>query len=807
MGDWTESKYTETRFGGMDHAVEPHTLDRDGGFMSDEFNMVSRTQGLRNRMGWRPQNDLTLYVSSLPGTPKSPIALIPYDANITTVAEDDDDDDSGGDGGNGGVIGGLVDGGDDDVTPGGGGSGVSLTLTGPLAVVAEVPFTIAAQASGLYRGTNAHLDWGFQPDGTPSVSMSKGIRSGWDDNEWAASATVLTTDRSKTGVTATLKKVNAVQMTKNMGYSVASMIPSLSSPVPYRQNFQLTISCKLGGATQTGYAGNGRGVAVSWQAFDENNQSVSCHVRHSQVSWSNGVGTYNAYLSSVASTATKLKVTVTYAGESKTAEATISGVGLLRVPSALHVFGGGGTMRINAVGLDKSVLTIVASVDGETVDLSDYLQMNDGTDIDFTQGWDENNVWEHGIAAKTSAPAATLTLKLMNGQTEMASDTITIADGLAATISASPSPLYPGDSLTASASITATGHVITRFPENVVELQILAVEDDVFVDNAEGETELSASYDNVPDGTLTVQVLDMRPAEPLVLASLTIETSSYQTKLVQAINERLIAKGYTDNDLLDEDETDKWSLYTYGNLAMKDFVDGSVQNNGTCTFFGNSEMPAYADTDDEWYQDAYEKVIKAVTMQCSPTVSGTIKGSRYRGNMDSYVYGSGTQADPYVLEDKDVFKARVAAEGYNPSLDDEDCANAYDSYLHAMKGGTFEEGFVSGNMYALHHASLSLSYQCKKYTLTPKVSGTVDMYFASANKASTYETFSHAAPSAASTTAKCGTFQATANQASESQWFGGNGSSLSAETRQIGTTIGYCMTLYRAYIHYNFQHK
>ena len=190
MGDWTESKYHETRFGGMDKSVEPHTLDRDGGIMADEFNMMSRTQGLRTRNGWKVANDLSLYVSSLPGTPKSPLGLIPYIANITTVSEDDDDDDTGGDGGNGGVIGGLIDDGGDGGGGGGGSNPVSLTLTTPPAVVADVPFNISAAASAQYAGGSAHLEWDFQPDGQPGVSLTKGIRSGWSDRAWSAQATI-----------------------------------------------------------------------------------------------------------------------------------------------------------------------------------------------------------------------------------------------------------------------------------------------------------------------------------------------------------------------------------------------------------------------------------------------------------------------------------------------------------------------------------------------------------------------------------------------------------------------------------------
>ena len=737
MGDWTESKYTETRFGGMDHAVEPHTLDRDGGVMSDEFNMVSRTQGLRNRKGWRPQNDLTLYVSSLPGTPKSPLALIPFDVNITTVSEDDDDDDDGGDGGNGGVIGGLVDD-DDDGGGGGGGSGVSLTLTGPQAVVAEVPFTIASTASGQYRGSNAGLDWAFQPDGTPNVSMSKGIRSGWDDNAWSASAIVLTTDRSRTGVTATLKKGNDVQMSKNMGYSVASMIPSLSSPVPYRHQFNFTIPCTLGGATLSGYAGDGRGVAIAWQAFDENDQRVSCHVRHSQVEWANGVGTYHGYLSSVDSTAVKLKAVVTYAGESQTAEAAISGVGLLRVPSALHVFGNGGTMRINGVGLTPSSLSIVAQVDGDAVDLSDYLETTAGTPVSLATGWDENNVWEHDVQAKSSAPAATLTLKLMSGETELASGTITIASALTATIDTDES-IKPGETISATATISATGHTITRLPANVVELQILGIDDDVFVDNDDNELELSASYENAASGTYTVQVVDMR--DDTVLASAGVTVENIYGALAEAINERNLAKGNATSYTGDEGPE---NLASYAKAAMVDFIKESETDItvNTVVFYSSSNTGIYAtlaesgyDTDEEWMRDTYNKIKTALKRRINSDSSLTRTSLRKNANKSEsqhYDYIDGN----YVFEDIDDTIARAKQAAINDWPSD---FSTYGSVSHSISAYSKVTTTTTGPA-ANRGASVGLEQEAIRIRLNslPTVACTVIVYSGTAKYSSDY---------------------------------------------------------------------
>lgn len=637
MGDWTESKYTETRFGGMDKSVEPHTLDRDGGIMADEFNMQSRTQGLRTRKGWRPANDLTLYVSSLPGAPKSPLALIGFISNLVTVAEDDDDDDSGGDGGNGGVIGGLIDGGGDEgVTPGGHGSDVTLSLTGPQAVVAEVPFTIGAGANNTYSGGTARLEWDFQPDGEPSVSLTKGIRSGWDDNAWQAQATIWTADRTRTGVKMTLKKGNAVAATKNMGYSVASMIPDLPESITYRQSFTFKVSCKLGGAVQTDYAGNGRGVSLSWQALDSSDHPVSSHVVVTNGTWSNGEATFTGRLTSVAPTAAKLRLTVTYAGESKTDDSSIAGAGTMVAPSSLHVFAGGGTLRINATALEPSELSLAAYSGDTVVDLSEYLEMaDDGTPVGITTGWD-GNVWEHAVQAKTSAPGGTLTLKLMKGETEMASETITIVDSLTATIAA-PSSINVGEDIEATATIAATGFTLTRLPEGTVHLQIgnYAETDEP---NAENEFEITATMEDAVPGTHAVQVVYARASTPIAETSVVVLTM--KGALAEAINERVLAK--TGQNGTSTDEDDASTLRTAAISAITGFAKGSVNADGTFTPFdsSNHEIPD-AENTDAWYETAYDIVCSAKSLSGSATMevrSKTSSGS-YSYDPDWDYYG------------------------------------------------------------------------------------------------------------------------------------------------------------------------
>lgn len=813
MGDWTESKYHETRFGGMDKSVEPHTLDRDGGIMVDEFNMLSRTQGLRTRKGWKMAHDLSLYVSSLPGTPKSPLGLIPYIANITTVSEDDDDDDTGGDGGNGGVIGGLIDDGGDGGGGGGGSNPVSLTLTTPQAVVADVPFNISAAASAQYAGGSAHLEWDFQPDGQPSVSLTKGIRSGWDNQAWSAQATIWTADRTRTGVTATLKIGNTTKATKNMGYSVADMIPSLTSPVPYRQQFTFTVACKLGGATQTNYAGNGRGVAISWQALDADDNPVSCHVSCSQTGWADGVGTYSARLTSVSATAVKLKVIATYAGKSQTAEATIQGAGLLRLPSSLHVYGNGGTMRINAVALTPSSLSVVAQVGGQTVDITDYLEMAaDASRIDFSHGW-EDNVWEHSVRAKSGASAATLTLKLMNGEMELASDTITIASALTATIDTDES-IKPGENIEATATISATGYALARLPEGTVHLQI-GPNAEVNEPNAENEFEITGVMEEVASGSYVVQVVDMRDGTPLAQATVTVQTI-YEA-LAEAINERSLAMhgepvsiygggGHGEDGWYDGSETAS-TLAQAAIAAMTGYVKEIDLNQGTVTNFSSSNTGISASqpagkTEQQWMADVYAtiKTAKAVS-----TTSFSKEGSGrdgYASNQRSSNYDEATDTTSW-SETTDALFARTKTKMETDSQD-----IAYTSYGEAKQTSSYSGGNAGEYMAGLAYCSMTfnkLRVKCTSSVGYANFTRTVRWLGHSAKLGSNFSKLGHDIPNEGEYGYVLG--QQTASAGNDFDWSGWHASSFSPSFTWNSQSEGYYLYIDKGIMEFNFSHK
>jgi hypothetical protein len=815
MGDWTESKYHETRFGGMDRSVEPHTLDRDGGVMADEFNMLSRTQGLRVRRGWILSDDLALYVSSVPGRVKAPLSLIPYESNLVIVPADDPDDGSGGDGGNGGVVGGLT----PTAAPSSGrGSGpgpepepepepepdpdVTLALNAPATVVADVPFELSASATGGYNGANARLAWTFSPYRLASVSLSKGVRSGWAEGEWEAEATVRTADRSRTTLAAELSNGGLSEpAVATMAYVVPSMVPDLPATVPYRRDFTFTVSCEVGGSVQTDYAGNGRGVAFRWKAVrgeGAEEEELSCSVVVGGGSWSGGVGTYRARLSSIPATATKLRVVAVYAGESNGDDASVSGTGLLSAPASLHVYGEGAMLRINAVALDPSELSLVARVAGEPVALSDWLEMDDGEDIDLSDGWSDG-VWEHAVRARSSASAATLSLRLVSGETELAEADVAISDAISATVSAA-SPVVEGDAVEASAAVSAAGFTLARLPEGTVLLNIYDENGQTVGEggqNGYGETRVEAVSTTPVPGTYVVKALEAGSEEVLASTTVVVLTSAEAARkaLAEAINERILAKtgeagAYSMDDTLS-------TLWGGALAAMKNFANASgVAADGTYTAY--ADTAASTDIGDpsgqdalDWLEDAYAKVCTAKSMSAGyeTDMAGYECSSSYTGEVR---YDAEPPYEPVYVEDKASCQNKALARA---AWEEDADSRGWKAY----SGGS------TAKLYDAWVASLTAHYSDNRIRCTiasPSVAVHADYYFTgSSSYGGTWNSLGHAIAQQGQTTKL---FQNDCAAGGSFGWVDA-GNDRPALTCEGGG--GYEMSVAACIATYNFKHK
>lgn len=543
------------------------------------------------------------------------------------------------------------------------------------------------------------------------------------------------------------------------------------------------------------------GASYWWEAQKNGTWERTNRIPVNQTpSFSNGVLSGNAYIGNLAGY-DKIRLCVSYAGRNTVyAEASLvaSEVTITLGDDALHCWGAGTQLKIESDMLEYMTAAFYRGGD-TTEDITDL----QGEPIVF--GFSGTS-WQGDIQAAGGATAGTVVLKVMYNGVVQATKEITIETEFLADITVSGQSIIQGNSFDMSGSVASTMGELSRIPANAFKL--VAVQDDTTlaeINNVAGSQEVE--YESVTPtvaGTVYVRIIDNR--DGTTVAEEEVAVQSVKFALADAINERILANTGTAGTYSDEDSAS--TLRTAAISAINGYAKSAIAADGTFTAFSNSNHGiATATETTQWYAETYAIVKSAVAKQCNPSVSATLQGSRYSGNKDSNVSGSGTSQDPYVLEDKDLFKARVVSEGYNSSLDDDECQSQFSSYLHVIKGGTFEEGFVQGNSYAPHHASINYSYQCKKFKLTAYVSGNVDMYFTSASSPTNYATFGHAAPNALSTTAKCGAFQASANQESESGWVGGDGSGLPPEISQVGSRKGYMMTLNKAIIHYNFNHK
>ncbi len=250
MGEWTENKYTETRFGGVDAAHEPHTLDRDGGLMASIFNMLTRTQGLATRHGYRVIYDLQLNYTPAPGTPKPATGLIPYEDNLSIVPEDDE----GGEVEPGGTIY------PSSIIPDAGSSSHSsnpkppkekeeeeekeqtadelpvvpgrFSVTCQQVVICDVPFQLSVSRLGLpkdmvYNGGGSSLQVAMKRGNsytkTTSYKLSPKINASWADSRWTGAMCVMVRDRSYSGVRFTVRRGDADTSMCEATYVVGGM--------------------------------------------------------------------------------------------------------------------------------------------------------------------------------------------------------------------------------------------------------------------------------------------------------------------------------------------------------------------------------------------------------------------------------------------------------------------------------------------------------------------------------------------------------------------------------------------------------
>lgn len=654
---WAENNYIETRFvKGMNCSVEPHALDRDTGELPDIMNMVCRTQGLRTRKGWLRVSDLSAQYSVLPTN--APSGLFLFEPVLPEEAQEDSEE--GGEGGGTPTINpsDLIGGGG---SIGGGGGGIKPKPSEKEEEVAPLPsdaWTLAASAGTVMpyvpfdltitrvSGTASEPRW---LQGSLLPTSYKGSYSG-DPGSLKHTSTYVWTrkdvmvrnlNRSITGVKYKAGPSSSVHADCQVAYALYSFIPNLPSGVVTGTRFDYTVACVSSGSTVTGYRGGGRGVAFRWKFYDANNNIVSGTASSPSGTWRNGVFSGTCVVSNT--DAKRVVLEVEFLGETNTASANIvqaTPLLSITVTEQLHIYGGAGVLSIEVT--DEYSGTIRPSIQMTAVDSSDesvlfrdWFEDENGNLIDLTQGWTHSgNVWSWSgsIRAKSSRSAETITLLASYKNSETATATIEVLDGLSGELDALSIALN-GVAFSLSASVASDSNEgVPRLDVSNIALRRVSgspsLSSSITTEWAMESTSWDAVYSCTLSGTGDVTIGLYYKDE--LLTTCEINVMAVLNALVEAINERYQAKGSSTRVTGSDSET---TIRNAAVDAISGFAKGSVASNGTFTSFSSSNHGIPAISEEGWDVATYEIVCSAKIKGIATTVYGE-SGGVFSGYID-----------------------------------------------------------------------------------------------------------------------------------------------------------------------------
>lgn len=401
-------------------------------------------------------------------------------------------------------------------------------------------------------------------------------------------------------------------------------------------------------------------------AFDPDDISVSESIStgsdyttgwSSQGSWNNAIAEVAEYDSS------GVKVTITGPNseliESHVITIRDTGGGYIYIdvpvhPDDLHVYGGAKPLTVT-LNIDGETpvsplptgCTVTATFDGASVSVGDYLELGDGSAINFSSGW-VDGVWSESVRAKSAPREGALSLIFSytyNNTTSTKTIDISIRKELRASISA-PSRVGVGEAFTVSISVSwndalprlpSSGGVsvshgnldgsatpimmsgggsvsFSAFDSGVCTVTGCSI-------SAECEYEIRVSQSGVSDANLeldghTITVSD----EPLSL-----------DELIDAINERMTARGLSRYTYDPNNPPSLSTIRGWANTAISGYKT-SVSSTGEYTSVGT--VNTNYDPPSAWISHAYGVVCSAV-----------IRSGNYTRDRSSYSGGVGL-ADP-----------------------------------------------------------------------------------------------------------------------------------------------------------------
>ncbi len=473
-----------------------------------------------------------------------------------------------------------------------------------------------------------------------------------------------------------------------------------------------------------GYAGksfdgsisiNGGGVAIPRFPFTstdvtatpEDNASVTLHNEwETAANWNNGVCEFESEVNE--------GDTVVYALKDGNAELASQSIDIFSAstfvfidgPSTLHIYGAGKTLKIELVingepPANGEKPTVAASVGGTVVAISDYLEMGDGTAIDFTTGW-SNGVWQGIVRAKSGASEAIISLVasyVVGNDTISETLLVSIVDEMTGSVEFSAGRVAPNAMFELVLSIESLdGEVLSRLPSSggvtvshgpesgSASMTVGGVAPVFAFGN--GVCELSGCSVNAE----CIYYVKMTFADGVVVGGTISVTTAVASalSLVEAINERRLAKGDT---ALDTSVTYTLAqLKAYAEDAISGFVNGAFdENTGLYAAFASSgtidDVPASEDDYPQWIEEAYDTVCSAVEIvssafQVEHELYSTPSGSHYA---DSHHYINGKWEQP--LADAKKSAEKMGSDNFDES--NRSIGDGYDAWLYVDKRSVY----------------------------------------------------------------------------------------------------------------------
>ncbi|MBQ6471205.1 MAG: hypothetical protein IJJ33_04415 [Victivallales bacterium] len=466
--------------------------------------------------------------------------------------------------------------------------------------------------------------------------------------------------------------------------------------------------------------------------------------------------------------------------------------------------------------------------EGNSVDYTDYIETEDGEEIDFSTGWDRGE-WRQRVRAKASAPQGRLYIRGIytdsGQQTHEDASSISISRELAAEIDA-PSTVEPTEDFELEITVTSgDGKDLPRLPTNggvTVELECLdqGVNAVLTVPPAvEGGQRIQPSFSNFEEGVSSYEdcqidqecqfeIRVLSGSDLLACEDITVRRGEIDlAALVEAINERFGGKG--DNTTVTVND----SLSTIRSQAvacMVGYVNGEPSDSGTYTAYTSSSagevvpsLPANQTAEEvqEWIEGAYNAVVKAKICYVYAYNSSdgkfdwwaSIDFSEKQSWQDEYE-NLETDAELRALGNRVLAVARRRARASKMT----------------KSGGTPATYTMQGfRMFQTGAVSASYEVANNEFSVTPQyqdVGGTA-MFYISAKKYQVFEKFGHDVPNEGEK--KCYKVQFSAGETAT--WKNNRNPpfyyKINIDDVSYNSAAGYELSLESAFVQYNFRHR